>query len=390
MLIQYSTLLFQLFWWMLVCVLFYIYFGYPLLLIVISIFRQEKKKVKDGYQPTVSLIITAYNEEKVIQQKIENTLNLSFPKDKLEIIIVSDGSTDKTDVIAKTFNSEGIRFIKIKGRKGKTYCQNQAVKLAKGEIIVFSDANSIYKLDAIEKLVQHFSDQRIACVSGELQYVDKSDRVEGENIYWRYEQFLKRLETKCSSIITTNGAIYAVRRNLYIPLPSDVVSDFVEALELIRRGYQVVYEPEAIAFESTTASSQEEYQRKVRIVSRAVYSLFKQRNLFMFHPLRYNLFAVQIWSHKILRWLTGLFLTLLFITNIPLAKCSPIYRLSLFGQLTFYVMALTGFITESILKKEVSKALHVPYYFCLSCLAMLVGFFKGMHGRIAITWTPQR
>lgn len=377
--------------WFTVFLLFYVYFGYPLLLSAITLLRKKTTKVQELCVPAVSLIIAAYNEEAVIGDKIENSLQLDYPRDKLEIIVFSDASSDRTDEIVKNYADQGVKLLRIKGRKGKTYCQNEAVKIARGEILVFSDANSMYEPDAIRKLVRHFADERIGCVSGELRYRSDKGSVEGERTYWKYDQIIKRLESKASSLVTANGAIYAVRRNLYEPLQADVISDFAEPLTIVQKGYGVIYEPEAVAWETTAKDPRKEFQRRVRIVTRSVHSLLRDRSLLcLLNPLRYGVFSVQLWSHKVLRWLSGIFLLLIFALNIPLVGHSWIYAVTMTGQVFFYLLALWGFTSEKVLKRQAPKLPHVAYYFCLSCYAMLKGVYLGLRGRTMVTWNPNR
>jgi len=376
--------------WIAVLLLDYIYFGYPFLLYLLSFFRRSQIRTDETYQPTVSLIIAAYNEEAVIADKIENSLRLDYPKDKFEIIVFSDASSDRTDEIVKRYAEQGVKLLRIEGRKGKTYCQNEAAKIARGEILVFSDANSMYEPDAIRKLVRHFADERVGCVSGELRYRSDKGGVEGERAYWKYDQIIKRLESKASSLVTANGAIYAVRRNLYEPLQADVISDFAEPLTIVQKGYRVIYEPEAVAWETTAKDPKKEFRRRLRIVTRSVHSLLRDRSLLnLLNPLRYGVFSIQLWSHKVLRWLSGLFLLLIFALNIPLLGQGTVYIITMAGQGAFYLLAFWGFISEAVLNRRAPKLPHIAYYFCLSCYAMLKGVYNGLRGRTIVTWQPR-
>lgn len=372
--------------WFAVLTLFYIYFGYPFLLYLLSLFRRSRVRTDETYQPTVSLIIAAYNEEAVIGEKIETSLKLDYPKDKLEIIVFSDASTDRSDEIVKSYADRGVKLLRIEGHKGKTFCQNEAVKIAKGEIIVFSDANSMYEPDAIRKLVRNFADRRVGCVSGELRYSGGRESVEGERGYWRYEQLLKRQESKLSSLIGANGALYAVRKKLYAPLQADAISDFVEPLKVVQKGYRVLYEPKAVAWEATAEGPEKEFRRRVRIVTRSVHSLLGDRSLLgLLNPLRYGIFSIQLWSHKVLRWLSGVFLLLALALNIPLLGHGMV---TMAGQVAFYLLAFWGLLYEVGLKRRAPKLPHITYYFCFSCYAMLKGVFEGLRGRALATWEP--
>lgn len=383
--------------WIAAVGLFHIYFGYPLLLGLLILFRRSRVKMKmdETYQPTVSLIVVAYNEERVIGQKIENSLKLNYPKEKLEIIVFSDASTDRTDEIVQSYADKGVKLLRIEGRKGKTYCQNEAVEMATGKVVVFSDANSMYEPDAISKLVRHFADDRVGCVSGELQYRSETngrqEGVKGEKIYWRYEQLLKRLESKVSSLIGANGAIYVVRKSLYAPLQADTISDFVEPLKIVQKRYKVLYEPEAVVWETTGEDPEKEFRRRIRIVTRSVYSLLRDRSLLgLLNPFRHGIFSLQLWSHKVLRWLSGAFLLLVLLLNIALVGQGLVYTVFMAGQTTFYLLAFWGFLGEIILHRPPLRVPHTAYFFLLSCYAMLKGVYLGLRGRTVVTWKPSR
>lgn len=380
----------------LIFILFYIYFGYPILLLLLSKCKNNNVKINKKYFPTVSLVIAAYNEGAVIKDKIDNSLKLKYPKDKLEIIVFSDASSDRTDEIVKEYEKEGIKLVRIEGRKGKTVCQNEVVKLAKGEIIVFSDANSMYESDAIRKIVRNFFDKKVGCVVGELKYnkfFKKRDKkvVIGENIYWKYDQILKRLEGKTSSLAAANGAIYALRKNIYIPLDKTMTSDFIEPLKVFKKGYKVLYESEAIAWEATAENSQKEFLRRSRIVTRCMYSFLKDKSLHsLLNPFRYGIFAIQLLSHRILRWFSGTLLFLIFLLNVLLLGKDGIYNLTMLGQGIFYIFAIWGFIGDRLLHKRTAKVSHVIYYFCLSCVAMTYGVINAFAGKEMVTWETIR
>ena len=381
---------------LLVFVLFYIYFGYPILLFLISIFKKNKIKISEDYFPSVSLIIAAYNEEKVIEEKIKNSLNIDYPKNKFEIIIFSDSSTDRTDEIVKKYKKEGIKLVRIEGRKGKTICQNEVVKIAKGEIVVFSDANSMYESTAIKKIVRNFYDEKVGCVVGELKYgaLSSINIVKGENVYWNYDKILKKLESKICSVVTGNGAIYGLRKSIYVTLERNMISDFIEPLEIFKKGFKIVYEPEAVAWENTAENSRKEFGRRIRIVTRSACSLLKNKYLReLLNPFRYGIFSVQLLSHKVLRWFSGALMILIFIFNIFLLGKGGFYNfynLTMFGQGIFYILAIWGFINEIWLKRKSAKIPHVAFYFCLSCVAMLYGVVNAFKGKEMITWETDR
>lgn len=342
----------------------------------------------------MSLLIAAYNEEKVIRKKLENALSLNYPKEKLEIVVVSDGSTDKTDEIVQGYADRGVRLLRVEGRKGKTHAQNEAVKNCSGEIIVFSDANGMYRPDAITHLLKHFSNSHVGVVCGELRYFNPQKAASGETegLYWRYEQLLKRLESNAHTLLGANGCIYALRRSEYVPLSPELMSDLMEPLMVfLRFGKPTIYEPRSVALEETTERFQEEFQRKVRIINRAFYSLLRTAGEWIKKPM----FAFQIISHKILRWLVPIFLILLFGSNLVIVTTQGIeagigYIALLICQIAFYMVALRGFYLLRKGKEKLSRIEGIIFYFCMVNTAALLAIWKLLRGKLYITWQPHR
>ncbi len=228
--------------WSSLILFIYVYFLYPMVLVIINRFSEKGIKREEDFLPTVSLIISAYNEADIIEKKIENSLNLDYPEDRMEFLVASDGSTDNTAGLVKKYKN--IKIMDYKQNEGKTQTQNKAVKESRGEILVFSDANSMYKKDAIRKLVRNFVDEKVGAVCGELQYNNSRDTGTGRGIglYKRYQIFLKRLESIIHSTIVAYGSIYAIRKDLFTPLPADIFSDFFEPLMFFRKGYRRIYD----------------------------------------------------------------------------------------------------------------------------------------------------
>jgi len=374
--------------WIFVFAIVYVYFGYACLLILLAVFKGKKLIQEKEFTPGVSLVTVAYNEEKVIRKKIENSLALDYPHDKLEIIVASDGSTDKTAEIVAEYAVKGIKLNHSIERKGKTAAQNDAVSKSRGEVIVFSDANAIYARNAIKKLVRNFDDKRVGCVCGELKYTNSSESVAGksESLYWKYEKFLKRKESQISSLLGVTGSIYAVRRALYVPLKQDIISDFVEPLKIVRNRHKVVYEPEAISFEKASADMKTEFERKTRIVTRSIRGLFNERELL--NPFKHGIFSIQLISHKLLRWTVPLFLIGLFVSNLFLWDNGNVYRSLLIFQIVFYLSALVAWVFELIGSQI--KLFYIPYYFCMVNSAALVGWFKYLTGQKEVVWETAR
>jgi len=371
--------------WFMAFILIYIYIGYPILCFLIARLNGKPVSKDEELEPCVTLIISAYNEEASIAIKIRNSLKLDYPGDKLEIIVVSDGSTDATANIVKSFAYKSVRVLDYKENRGKTAVQNDAAREAWGEILVFSDANSIYEKNAIRKLVRNFKDPKVGCVCGELTYINPNDASSrGEGLYWRYEKFMKKQESLLGNAVGANGSIYAVRKELYIPLKEDIISDFIEPLEIAARGYRVVYEDEALCYEYASPSYSMEFHRKVRIVARSFRGFLSI--LHMLNPFKFGFISISLISHKLLRWFAGLFLVILFFVNVVLAiNLQGIYTVMLYMQILFYLLAVVGLITRSRL-----KPLFVPAYFCMVNFASLLGILKLLFGEKFISWQPVR
>jgi cellulose synthase/poly-beta-1,6-N-acetylglucosamine synthase-like glycosyltransferase len=376
----------ELIFWLTLGTIFFTYFGYPLLILFFSLFIDNKIE-KGDIEPNVTFLITAYNEEKNITEKLENTLSLDYPKEKLEIIVASDASEDRTDEIVKEFADQGVILHRVEGRVGKTETQNQAVKIAKGNIIIFSDATTKYRKDAIRKLVRNYNDSSIGAVSGRYEYVNPTGAPVGIGtiLFWKYENGIKAKQVKIKTVTGCCGCIYSVRRFLYEPLPRDIISDLVEPLKILEKGYRIAFEPEAVAYEETTETSKEEFGMRVRVISRGMYGLLSMRQLF--NPFKYGFVSFQLFSHKVLRWMIPFMLPLLLISNLFLVG-QTFYKLSLIIQILFYIGALGGYLLDRMGKK--AKLLAIPLYYCVVNAASIAAFFRTIFGKKAIVWTTVR
>lgn len=361
--------------------------GYPALLVLCWPLEGRRRQT-DSAERQVSLIISAFNEERVIARKIENSLALDYPRDRLEIIVASDGSTDRTDEIACSFADRGVILLRFP-RTGKTGVQNEVARIANGEVLVFSDANAVYQPDAIRKLVRNFADPEVACVSGQLVYsVDGHGAGASERSYWDYEKFLKQRESALSSVIGANGSIYAVRRSDYIPIDKDLISDFVEPLALVHRGKRVVYDPEAISIEAASTSYGVEFRRKVRILTRSIQGLLQMRALL--NPLRYGIFSFQLLMHKFLRFLTPLFLITGFVSLAALAAIGR-YQVPFLTVLAATVAAmLVGRGVARVESNSLARACHLVYYYLMVNCALVLAWANILRGRRMTLWAPER
>lgn len=298
-------------------------------LLLLKVFKHKKYVVDENYLPSITLIICAYNEEKNIQNKLKNVEEIEYPLEKMQVILADDGSDDGTVEIAKNF-----KFVNILSldRLGKTNAQNEAAKVAENEILVFSDANSIYRSNALKKLVRNFSDEKVGVVCGELRYHEEKSE---EGLYWKYEIAIKKAESRNGWLLGANGSIYAIRTKSYVPLPKDAISDHLEPIKVYGNGLDIIYESEAIAIEE---SPKDVLLRKRRIILRSLVSmkyLFKELN-----PLRKRSICIPYISHKLIRWFTPIFLLSIFITSSVLNNISNFYLYIFYIQIICYLFGL--------------------------------------------------
>lgn len=373
--------------WVSVAMVVLVTVGYPVFLALCWPLARRRRRIEDA-EPQVSLVIAAFNEEAVIGRKIENALALDYPRERLQIIVASDGSTDLTDWIAESFGDRGIILLRFP-RTGKTGVQNEVAKLATGEILVFSDANAFYQPDAIRKLVRNFADPEVACVSGQLVYkVDGEGAGACESSYWDYEKFMKQRESGLSSVIGANGSIYAVRRADYVEIDGDLISDFVEPLALVLRGKRVVYEPEAISVELASTSYGVEFRRKVRILTRSIRGLLHMRALL--NPLRYGIFSFQLLMHKLLRFLTPVFLIAGFASLTALAGIGHYHVLFLLAVAAVTIAMVVGRMVTPERPNPFVRACHLLYYYLMVNYALVLAWANILLGKRMTFWAPER
>ena len=368
--------------WLSLAIFSYVYVGYPLLLTLIVRLRGARSVRVDDSTPRISLVISAYNEAAVLRQKLENALSLDYPADALEIVVISDASTDATDQIVRAYAGRAVILKRQAERKGKTAGLNQTLPELCGEIVVFSDANAMYESDALRKLVRNFADPAVGCVTGEARYVKGGATAAdiGERIYWSYEIRLKRLETAVGSMVGGDGAIYAIRRRLWKKLPETAINDFLNPLQIVAAGWRAVYEPEAVCYEETAGGIWRECGRRIRIISRSWRAVFQARTVL--NPFRMGFFTVSVVSHKILRWLSGAFLGIVLASLLPVVV-SAASAISVESIAVLVVLAGLG-AAFSPLRRGVGFIL----YFVLVSVASLIGIAKGTVGRVSAVWTP--
>lgn len=385
-------LLYKVIFWLSILPVIYNYAGYPLVLLVLSRLRRTRPPEFTSRLPEVSLIIAAYNEEMVIGDRVENCLALDYPRENLEILIVSDGSDDGTEEIVEGFTDRGVKLIRIEDRSGKVNALHTAVPQAKGEILVFSDANSFFEGSAVRELVKYFGVEEVGGVCGKLRLqsasVPGTERPPGsgtgemEGVYWRLETLLKTLEGRRGSALGANGAIFAIRKTLYTFCPRNtIVEDFVIAMKVLQSGHEVYYEPAAVAVEEAPPRLGDEFGRRTRIGAGDFQAL--SFLLPMLNPAR-GFPAFAFFSHKVLRWVTPFFLILALAANIPLALLMP-YSLTLVAQGLFYAMAMAGGIA-GLGGKSLGRWAGLPWYFVAMNLALFFGFFRFLFGLQKVTW----
>ena len=372
--------------WVSIGVVFYAYVGYGAAIWLIS--RIVNRPVRRSETlPSVTLLIAAYNEEDVIGAKLENSLALDYPPALLEVLVVADGSVDGTCDAVRRYADRGVRLHFQAERRGKNHAVNRTVPFARGEIVVFSDANAYFQPQALRMLVRNFGDPEVALVAGEKRVSEGGGTVgAGEGLYWRYEAWLKRLDSRVSSVMGAAGEIFAVRKALYEPPASDaIIEDFMLSMGLVRAGWRVVYEPAAIAIEEASPSAEEEFKRKVRIVAggwQAVVRLWP-----LLSPLR-GLVAFQYVSHRVLRWVAVPFLLPTIVALNLLLTGHPLYQALLGLQAAFYALAAVGWVLER--RGLTWKPAYLPFFFVFLNWAAACGAWRYWTRTQAVTWEKVR
>jgi len=366
--------------WISLFLVFYTFAGYGLLLYFIvrmqRLFIQKKTKTAPIDHPTLTLIIAAYNEADIIAEKIANCRALNYPKDRLRILFVSDGSTDGTGQIIQ--QHAGIDLLHSAERRGKIHAIHRAMKTVTSEIVVFTDANTLLNEEALELMARHYKNPKVGAVSGEKRVaVDVvSDATAGEGFYWKYESALKKWDAALSTLVGAAGELFSIRTALYQPVPEDtVLDDFMISMRISEQGYQVAYEPEAFASETASANIKEEWKRKVRIAAGGIQSISRLPGLW--NLFRHPLLTFQYISHRVLRWtITPFLLLTAFVLNAVIAGQGGgwIYQILLALQVLFYAMAFTGQLLA--LRQLKVKLFFIPYYFCLMNAAVIAGIYR--------------
>ncbi|WP_447859198.1 glycosyltransferase family 2 protein [Nitrospira calida] len=366
----------------------YVYFGYPLALWCLARLRPQAVSF-DAMTPSITLVISAYNEEQAIKPKLENTLRLDYPRDKLQVIVVSDASTDNTDRIVRSFEDQGVILLRMPIRGGKTVGLNAALTLARGDIVVFSDANILYRPDTLRNLVKGFADPSVGCVTGDSRYLDEGQSAADrqENAYWGYERMIRLWESQVGSTVGGDGAIFAIRRELYTPLAPEAINDLVIPLQIVAKGYRAIYEPTAVGYESAAGDFWKEFRRKRRIVNRSWRGIMSVADVLK--PWRVGMFAWQVWSHKILRWLVLPLIMIAVVGCLVAAQDGWVYRVGLLGFALSVGLAGMGAVVpdQDGIGARIAQGM---FYFYLVNLAAVLGIARAIRGDVEMVWTPER
>lgn len=381
--------------WIFLFIIVYTYVGYGILLFAIIKIRRffkigKKVEVDHSYEPEVTLFIAAYNEKDYVAAKMENTLSLDYPKDKLNIVWVTDGSDDGTPDLVKAYPNTTVHH--LDARNGKIGAMNRGMGFVKTPVVIFSDANTNLGKESIRRIVNLFSNPVVGCVSGEKRIIEKESDVAsgaGEGIYWKYESTLKKWDAELYSVVGAAGELFAIRTDLYRHVEKDtLLDDFIISLRVAQDGYTIQYDPEAYAIETASANVKEELKRKIRISAGGIQSVVRLSSLL--NIFKYGTLSFQYISHRVLRWtLTPLCLLLLIPISFVLAYNEGLLELGLYSvlfwlQMLFYVAALVGWFLEH--KSIKVKLLFVPYYFFIMNLSVVLGFFRYMKNSQSVNW----
>ncbi|KAA6431521.1 glycosyltransferase family 2 protein [Dyadobacter flavalbus] len=381
----------KLLFWFSLFIVFYTFLGYGIVLFILVRIRRifKGKRLVPGLDqdfPTLTLVIAAYNEESIIEEKIRNTLELSYPQGKLKLLFITDGSSDRTpDLIARYGQ---IQLMHTPVRSGKIQAIHRAMHEVDSEVVVFTDANTFLNKDALLLIARHYADPKVGAVSGEKRVMQEAmaDATAGEGFYWKYESTLKKWDSELYSVVGAAGELFSVRRSLYKEVQSDtILDDFMISMLIAQQGYRIIYEPEAYASELSSDNIKEELKRKIRIAAGGIQSILRLEKLF--NPFHYPVLTFQYISHRVLRWTVTPFLMLLaLILNIVIVIRTGewLYTAILIAQLLFYTLSFAGWVLE---KRRIKiKALFVPYYFCVMNYAVLAGIRRYIAGSQSAVW----
>ncbi|MDN3585375.1 glycosyltransferase family 2 protein [Pedobacter aquatilis] len=381
--------------WISLFIVFYTFVGYGFLLFFLvkikRIFVKEKLFTDQIELPTVTILVAAYNEEDIIEDKIKNTLELDYPKEKLQIIFITDGSSDSTPERIKHFSEIFLMHEDI--RTGKMAAIKRAIPKVENEIIVFTDANTFLNKQAIKELIKHYQNKRVGAVAGEKrimvdEFADASSA--GEGFYWKYESYLKKWDYELYSNVGAAGELFSIRTNLYQPVEADsIIDDHMIAMRIAEKGYIIAYEANAYAMETASANTKEELKRKIRIAAGGLQSTLRLKKAA--NPFYYPLLTFQYISHRVLRWtITPFLLIAILLLNILIVAETDLilYKTILIAQVVFYILSLAGWFFES--RNIKIKIFFIPYYFCVMNYAVIAGIFRYIRKNQSAAWEKSK
>jgi cellulose synthase/poly-beta-1,6-N-acetylglucosamine synthase-like glycosyltransferase len=374
--------------WGALALIMYTYVFFPMLIVLRGLLWRRPHKSAE-ITPGVSLMIAAYNEADSIAAKLDNSLSLDYPRDRLQVVVVSDGSNDGTDGIVSEYARQGVKLLSLP-RQGKVPALNTAVEAcADNEILVFSDANTIYAPDAIRALVRPFADAEVGGVAGNQCYISDHSTAtgDGERSYWNFDRILKQYESRAGNTISATGAIYAIRRSLFQPVALGLVDDFVISTQVIAQGYRLVFAPDAVAYEPVAGSSRAEFDRKARTILLGLRSVLAMRELL--NPFEYGFYALQLFSHKVLRRLMFFPLLVLLLASPLLWNKGVFYQVATLAQGAFYASGILGALIGGMRLGKL-KVFTLPFFFCMANAASLVATLRLLGGHRIDRWEPTK
>lgn len=375
---------FHILFWLAAALTFWTYFGYLLALRILSAFI-GKPVARADIHPPISVIITVYNEEKRIAQKLENTLALDYPQDMMEIIVVSDGSTDRTEEIVNSYADRGVRLLAIEGRNGKHFGQGRGIRSATNDIVVLTDATTFLEKNGIANIIRNFADPTIGCVSSEDRMKSVGSSGSGEGAYVRYEMKLRSLESAVGSLVGVSGSFFAVRRKLCAGWIDNMSADFYMPLLTYKNGYRTILEPEAVGYYEVVNKPGKEFTRKVRTIVHGLEVLFRFKE--MLNPIRHGLYSLKIISHKLSRWLVPLYLIVLLAANAMLAHTHSFYQVTLAAQVLLYLLAILAAVFSSL---QTVKLFRIPFFFVMVNWSIVVSWYNFLQGEEFVIWEPTK
>lgn len=361
----------------------YSYFIYPVLLMLTPGRRRRAGAEIAGEYPSISLIVTCHNEENRLTEKLDNCLAIDYPN--LEIIVASDASTDRTDDIVREYADRGVLLARAEERKGKEYAQEQAIRIAQGDVLVFSDVATRIPEETLQRLAAYFQDPEVGAVSSEDRFLTRDGKLAGEGAYVRYEMWLRGLESERAGLVGMSGSFFAARREVCEDWDIYSPSDFNTALNSVRGGFKAVTAPDVLGYYQDVADPQKEYQRKIRTIIRGMTALARHPEVM--NPGRYGFFAIQVISHKVMRWAVPWFLALLLFSSLLLDYRGGIYSLVLLAQVVFYGAVLAGHFKPSLRERSFIK---LPYFFVQVNLATAHASLQFLQGKRMTVWTPSQ